>query len=190
MNFIGDWILSDVSVCDDIIEFFNYSDFANDNKRVGHTTDGYIPSYKDSIDLSIKKDEYWNFPCLENYVLQLQEVCEKYIKKYPWCNKYSSWSIEEGFNIQYYKPMGGFKHFHTERVNGNYPNATRHLAFQTYLNDVSDKGETHFLHQKLKFKPEKGKTLIWPVDWTYTHRGIPSPSEEKYIITGWFNYLV
>ena len=59
----------------------------------------------------------------------------------------------------------------------------------TYLNNVTDKGETEFLHQKLKIKPEIGKTLIWPTDFTHTHRGIPSPTQEKYIVTGWFLLL-
>ena len=56
----------------------------------------------------------------------------------------------------------------------------------TYLNDVIDRGETEFFHQKIKVKPKKGLTLIWPVDWTFYHRGIPSPTQEKYIITGWY----
>ena len=59
----------------------------------------------------------------------------------------------------------------------------------TYLNDVEDKGETEFVLQNLKVKAEKGKTLIWPADWTHTHRGIISPTQEKYIVTGWFNFM-
>jgi hypothetical protein len=58
----------------------------------------------------------------------------------------------------------------------------------TYLNDVNDGGETHFYHQELKVQPRKGLTLIWPADWTYTHRGIASPTEDKYIVTGWYSY--
>jgi len=59
----------------------------------------------------------------------------------------------------------------------------------TYLNDVTDEGGTEFFHQKLKVSPEKGLTLIWPVDWTHLHRGVPSPTQEKYIITGWFSFI-
>jgi hypothetical protein len=55
-----------------------------------------------------------------------------------------------------------------------------------FLNDVTDQGETEFFHQKIKIKPQKGLTVIWPADWTYTHRGIASPTQDKYIITGWF----
>jgi hypothetical protein len=54
---------------------------------------------------------------------------------------------------------------------------------------VLDQGETEFFHQKIKFKPEKGLTLIWPADWTFTHRGIASLSEEKYIATGWLSFV-
>ena len=41
--------------------------------------------------------------------------------------------------------------------------------------------------KKIKVKPEKGLTLIWPADWTFTHRGIPSP-QEQYIVTGWLSF--
>jgi hypothetical protein len=59
----------------------------------------------------------------------------------------------------------------------------------TYLNDVQDAGETAFYHQDVLIKPEKGLTLIWPSDWTFTHKGIPSPTEDKYIVTGWFSFI-
>ena len=59
----------------------------------------------------------------------------------------------------------------------------------TYLNDVTDQGETEWLHQNLKIKPKKGLTIFWPTDWTFVHRGITSPSQEKYIATGWYNYI-
>ena len=92
-------------------------------------------------------------------------------------------------NIQYYPPGGGFKAWHYERnkieVGGQFV-ANRQLAYMTYLNNVSDEGETEFLYQQVKYKPEIGKTLIWPSDFTHYHRGIPSQSQEKYIITGWF----
>ena len=55
--------------------------------------------------------------------------------------------------------------------------------------DVDDGGETEFHWQQLKVKPVKGKTVIWPTDFTHLHRGIVSPTEDKYIATGWFNFL-
>ena len=38
-------------------------------------------------------------------------------------------------------------------------------------------------------KAEKGKTVIWPAEWTHTHRGIVAPKETKYIATGWYGYI-
>ena len=46
-----------------------------------------------------------------------------------------------------------------------------------------------FKIQKRKVNARRGKTLIWPVDWTHTHRGIVSPTQSKYIVGGWFSYL-
>jgi hypothetical protein len=54
---------------------------------------------------------------------------------------------------------------------------------------VTDQGETEFYHQNIKIKPEKGLTIIWPADWTFTHRGLPSLTQEKFVVTGWFSYV-
>ena len=51
-----------------------------------------------------------------------------------------------------------------------------------------DQGGTEFYYQNMTIQPKKGLTVIWPADWTHTHRGIVSPTQEKYIITGWFSY--
>ena len=38
---------------------------------------------------------------------------------------------------------------------------------------------------KVETEGKKGLTLIWPADWTHTHRGVISQTKEKTIITGW-----
>ena len=85
-------------------------------------------------------------------------------------------------NIQHYEPGGGFKIFHCE--NSTKDTINRHLVFMTYLNDVND-GGTIFKYQNLITPATKGSTLIWPVNWTHTHKGQISGTSEKYIITGW-----
>ena len=57
----------------------------------------------------------------------------------------------------------------------------------TYLNDVNDGGRTCFDHYKIKIKPEIGKTLIWPAEWTHAHSGEIVNSGVKHIVTGWMN---
>jgi len=105
------------------------------------------------------------------------------------------WALKEfgphnsySFKVQKTEPGQGYHIWHCESSTRAFSN--RILAWTLYLNDVEDGGETEFYYQKLKVKPRKGLTLIWAADWTHTHRGIPSPTEEKYIITGWFNYNV
>ena len=63
------------------------------------------------------------------------------------------------------------------------------LVFMTYLNDVED-GGTQFKYQNLITPAKKGLTLIWPTDFTHTHRGVISQTKEKYIVTGWYSYTV
>ena len=86
------------------------------------------------------------------------------------------------FNIQKYNVGGHFKNPHTER--SGFISHYRYFAFMTYLNDVEDGGETVFPHFDVKIKPKKGRTLIWPSDWTHMHYG-DIVGSEKYIITGW-----
>ena len=59
----------------------------------------------------------------------------------------------------------------------------------TYLNDVTDEGGTEWMYQDVKLDARKGLSVIWPSDFTHTHRGIVSPTQEKWIATGWFSYI-
>jgi len=92
------------------------------------------------------------------------------------------------FNMQRYKPGEGFHRYHTERGYGRNHVADRVLVWMIYLNDVKYGGETEFYYQRIFEKPEQGKLLIWPADWTYLHKGHTTTSDTKYILTGWINY--
>lgn len=188
-NFILQEYLEDITVCDKLINLHKISD----NKHIGvigaNGKDTVDLSKKASTDLTIYPQDIALNAIIKNYFDQLQNVIEIYKKQYPMSDNYAPWGLTEGFNIQHYKPNEGYFNWHTERASAIPENCNRHLVFMTYLNDVNDQGETEFYHQKLKVKPKKGLTLIWPADWTYTHRGITSPTEEKYILTGWYNFF-
>jgi len=181
--FISGWFI-DESICDGVINFYQEDNYFP--VTPGLSSSGQVnTNQKESLDKSIShitKDQR-----LVNYFDALSEVVKLYTEKYIWCDITESWSIVENVNIQWYPPNGGFKVFHFER-NGKLVSMNRHLVFMTYLNDVTDAGETEFYYQKLKVQPQKGLTLVWPVDWTHTHRGIPSPTQEKIIITGWYSF--
>ena len=54
----------------------------------------------------------------------------------------------------------------------------------TYLNDVPD-GGTHFKYQDLTAPAEKGLTLMWPTDFSHTHKGqITQKHENLFEFTG------
>ncbi len=183
-NFIESYQMRD-DVCDNLIKYFNRDDT---NKLKGCTTKGIENHVKNSLDFSIPLDKIKDIHEAESYVRELLICVNLYYQKYNFCG-FSPYGIVEDINMQYYPVSGGYYKWHTER-SSNMPRVQdRHLVFMTYLNNVYSGGETEFYYQKKKFKPRKGKTLIWPADWTYTHRGVPSHKEEKYIITGWFSYF-
>ena len=179
MNFIGEYTI-DEKLCDDIIQYFELD---TTQKFAGVSRDGLDLDTKDSTDTNLCE------PLKSIYIKELQKCVERYIKTYEMCDKIvDRWTIVEDINIQRYNPGQWYKKWHCERGGSNRPEVYRYLVFMTYLNTVVDGGETDFLYQNTKVKPVKGRTLIWPVDWTHTHRGLPSFSETKYIVTGWFSF--
>ena len=66
-------------------------------------------------------------------------------------------------------------------------NMERVLVFMTYLNNVEN-GGTHFKYQDITTPAIKGLTVIWPPDWTHTHKGQIS-DDKKMIATGWFTLI-
>jgi hypothetical protein len=178
-NFICGWYHNDTTMCNTLLDYFQ-----NNLKKDGIVGNGIKKEIKDSLDCVI----FDKTVGLE-YIKWIQPALDLYVKKYPWCNSFAPWTLVQPATIQYYKPGSAYFGWHTERANAVAPMATRHLVFMTYLNDVTDDGETEWFHQKLKIKPEKGLTVIWPADWCFVHKGIVSQTQDKYIITGWFNYI-
>jgi len=144
---------------------------------------------KDSYDLGLVTvpDELTEEYRLPDYFSELQKCFAQYYDKYPELKMAGGCNIVESPIIQYYKPGGGFKMMHYERT--GWETTTRQLVFMTYLNDVDDGGGTHFKYQDVTTTARKGKTVIWPSDFTHTHAGVVSRTQSKYIITGWLNFV-
>jgi hypothetical protein len=90
------------------------------------------------------------------------------------------------FKVQKTKIGGGYHVWHYE--SGSREHSNRLLTWILYLNDVHEGGETEFLYQHMRVKPEQGTLVIWPAAFTHTHRGNPPLSNEKYIVTGWTEF--
>jgi len=123
------------------------------------------------------------------YKQEIRQVLRRYVSVYADAFEgFASLTLEEPFNLQKYYPEHHYSVWHCEN-NGQPAFKNRVLAFMTYLNDVEDGGETEFMYQNMKVTPKKGKTLMWPAYFTHTHRGLPSKTETKYIVTGWVQLL-
>ncbi len=183
-NFIGEYQIKDTSICDKLITYFKNN--ISRASKGGSMINGELEvdeTNKESVDLGID-----NLNDIDYYFKSFNQDClDKYKNKYEFSNRTGRYAIKEVPNIQYYKPGGGYKNWHCERLDSDYPFNNRHLVFMTYLNTIENAG-TEFFHQDLKVDAVKGKTLIWPADWTHTHRGIINNEKEKYIFTGWLSF--
>lgn len=136
----------------------------------------------------------WAFHSQQNYSVD-PDLCsffyqtlntyykEQYFEKYQslgFCFQHTP----KGMSVQRTGPHQGYHAWHCE--NADQSSANRILAYTLYLNDIEEGGETEFLYQGLKIKPETGKLVIWPAYFTHPHRGNPIYTGHKYIISGWF----
>ena len=88
-----------------------------------------------------------------------------------------------GYNLQRYQP-NEFYHWHID--GGSHEFSQRQLVAIWYLNDVPGPGgETEFLYQDIKIKPEAGKLVLFPPFWTHEHRACTVEKGIKYIATTW-----
>lgn len=188
-DFIGRYYLEDHAACDKAINWFE-SNKDRASEGVVMLGDG-VPTVdekiKSSQDIGANLNELYK--CGDQFKTLLDFLwvsVQNYVSKYEEIGG-TSFHMPERISFQKYTPpLGGYKTFHCERSHKEL--STRCLAWMIYLNTVEDGGGTEFKYYKHTEKAEKGKLLIWPTDFTHTHRGIPSPTEEKYILTGWYNF--
>jgi len=175
-------------ICKDFIESFENSD----RKAIGSVSNnkGEIlekNNIKVSTDIAFLprdlNDPVWG-KLLKPLVNILLKNLENYQLRYSLFHSLPPLTISPLFNIQRYSPGEAFFGYHCER--SSLITEDRYLVWMIYLNDITDRGETEFFYQHHFEDAQQGKLIIWPSDWTYLHRGIMSPSQTKYILTGWF----
>ncbi|MDA8893337.1 2OG-Fe(II) oxygenase [Hyphomicrobiales bacterium] len=183
-HFIGCWNIEQHSLMDEMVSYFEdnpemhelgVSGLGDRNKET-----------KESIDISLKPNDLklQKMDIFNRYFRELNKCYWDYINQWEFLKQKWGEMYIGPFNIQKYNVGGHFKKWHTER--DSIASSHRVLAWMTYLNDV-ESGHTDFKHFDMSIKPEKGKTLIWPAEWTHAHRG-QEVKKEKYIITGWFHF--
>lgn len=177
-------------LCDYFIQAFEMS---QDRQRPGAVFKEKAESLGDikkSTDISFNpgdlKDERWGL-LLAQLVPVIEKGLDDYINRHLVAlSAVDPFRMSPVFNMQRYRPSEGFHGYHCERA--GLKHSDRILVWMIYLNTLTDRGETEFYYQQHFETPEAGKLVIWPSDWTYLHRGVASPTQTKYILTGWFNH--
>lgn len=172
--------------CETVIKYYEDMAFAG-HGQTRFQSDGDPRTFRDDTQLFSEEIEY----------VPLRRVTREFNKLF-WSsffpvyeNEYSALKnsgrhANYAFKVQKTKIGGGYHVWHYESSNRDASN--RLLTWILYLNDVQDGGETEFLYQHMRIKPEQGTLVIWPAAFTHTHRGNPPLSNEKYIVTGWTEF--
>ncbi len=182
----------DPRICDNLLNFYetctyvnklSYQATPNANVMEGGVFRGHG---KSSTDLHLHMMFCQNEWCLKEYFDSMDKVLDSFFDEYEYAGGLES-RFSDGFNIQRYAPGEGYTVWHFERMSG-VDHKDRAFVWMTYLTDNPD-GGTEWLYQDKYVAAEKGKTVIWPAEWTHTHRGRVDEKLEKTIITGWIDLI-
>ena len=184
-HFIGCWDLENNKLCNEITNFFENN---KNLQQQGKTAVGKKLEVKSRIDIPIDPQDLkkTKFKVIKKYIDELHKCFLDYQNQWPFLKSMLKDVDISRFNIGKYSPGDHFAKLHCERMSLN--TLHRLFAWMTYLNEVDDGGETNFSHYGIKIKPETGKTLIWPAEWTHAHAGEVLNSGTKYIVTGWVHF--
>ena len=170
--------------CKDTISYF-------ENNKSLHV-DGYMGKWGilGNTEICINLgDERW-----QSLVDGLDESVALYKKDYDLLDtNISPWGLFQYCQLMKYKQGESYTQEHCEHgpgIDGNLIDLKRVIAWQINLNTISNNGgETGFRYYDHTISPNEGSLTFWPAGWTHMHKGLVSSDNEKYIITGWFNFL-
>lgn len=182
-------------LCDEIICKFESENDKSDGKTIG----GVQKNVKDTTDFVIPTNcnswENIHKFLLKELTRNLETYCDNYIcfeidnnnsknnnSKYKPINKNNI--IFHKFMVQRYIKNKGKYVYHNDSYIDLENNQYRVITYLWYLNTVEEGGETEFWGN-YRIKPEKGKLILFPSSWTFSHCGKTPVSSNKYIITGW-----
>ncbi len=165
-------------LCDDMIQRFEAQTDEQYQGRIGQTV-SQDNSIKKTTDLVVSGKDHWKD--VDNNLFRSMGIAIKEFREaYPY---FKGPFKDMGYGIQRYNP-GEYYHWHID--GGSHDFSQRQLVAIWYLNDVPGPGgETEFLFQNIKIKPEKGKLVLFPPFWTHEHRAVTLNEGVKYIATTW-----
>ena len=164
--------------CNQIIDKFEDSKEDHYKGRVGQNFTENV-DIKKSTDMVISGKKDWkDFDTL--FFTSLSKALSAVKKEFDF---FTGPFKDIGYAVQRTNP-GEYFHWHID--SGSHQFSDRQLVAIWYLNNVDGPGgETEFLNQNVKIKPETGKLILFPPFWTHEHRGVTLEKGIKYIATTW-----
>ena len=164
--------------CMDVIERFERAKDEQYEGRIGQQANKDF-NIKKSTDLVVSGKTNWKD--VDSALFRALGIA---IKEFRECYPFFKGHFKDmGYGIQ--RTRAG-EHYHWHIDSGSHEFSYRQLVAIWYLNDaLGPGGETEFLYQDIKVKPEIGKLILFPPFWTHEHRGITLKKGVKYIATTW-----
>ena len=166
------------ALCEDMIRRFEASQDDQYPGRIGQTV-AEDSGVKKTTDLVVSGKTKWKdidralFQSLGRAIVEFRETFPYFKGPFK----------DMGYNLQRYQ-AGEYYHWHID--GGSHEFSQRQLVALWYLNDVEGPGgETEFLYQDIKVRPETGKLVLFPPFWTHEHRAARLQTGVKYIATTW-----
>ena len=167
--------------CDNLIKLFE------EHKKIAKPGVAGLKNKVNNLEICIHLKNENDFYGLDK---TLSKCIQKFIKIYPEVNTgLERWAVDPFIQLMKYEPGNFYSHIHCEN-DGVKNRLQRAFAWMIFLNTIKKGGGTKFIYQNIIAKPIAGDFYIWPPGWTHFHQGVNAPYEEKYILTGWVNYLI
>lgn len=178
-TFIQENSLSD-DTCDKIVNLFHTSPDLHvryDDNLVSYTQ-LFLTKHRDRAPELHRELELASLQAIKTYKARTPETSF-------WPEKYGF----ESFRIKYYNSNNSDQ-FRPHVDSITLDSMKRFIAFFWYLTDVEDGGgETEFLNIDLKIKPKKGTLFMFPPNWLFPHKGNPTSTKEKFLLSSYLHII-
>lgn len=170
-------------LCDNMVQRFEQQTEEQYQGQVGSDV-SENSALKKTTDLVVSGKTHWQ-DVDNNLFRSLGLAIQSFQKEHVFFQNMQQFK-DMGYNLQRYQ-AGDFYHWHVDADSP--PLANRQLVAIWYLNDVEGQGgETEFIYQDVRVKPEKGKLILFPPFWTHQHRAVTLQQGVKYIATTWITF--
>ena len=168
------------SLCDQTVELYH-----NNTQLHERFDNNKIPNFTQfNFTRNMKVNEE-----LHGHLVNSAMSAIKYYKfKVPDSNYFPAKYGFEEFRIKHYT-NDGIDQFDTHVDSVSMQSCKRFLVFFWYLNDVNEGGETEFTNIGLKVSVKKGRLIMFPPFWNFPHKGHPTVSHEKFLLSSYLNYI-